>query len=124
CTAPQVKGRAITGSAGIVTVVPNDATHDGRPGVEGVQITVRAAGAGGAMVWTGVPRADGRLSFSTPSRLARGPIEVAPEREGYPRQRGTVVFPGAGHLLLVILPERGGDEVGAGSPGAAAADGR
>jgi hypothetical protein len=117
CTGTQLRGRAITGSAGVVAVVPNDGAHDDRPGVEGVQVTVRAAGAGGAVIGTAVSKADGRFSFSTSTQRARGQVEVVAEREGYPRQRGSVVFPGQGHLLLVILPERGGDEVGAGSGG-------
>jgi hypothetical protein len=109
----QMKGRAITGSAGIVTVVPDDGAHEDRPGVEGVEVTVRTAG--GGIIGTATSKADGRFSLKTSSDRARGQVEVIAEREGYPRQRGTVVFPGAGRLLLVILPERDGDaEIGAG----------
>ena len=113
CAGAQLKGRAITGPAGVVAVVPDDGAHDGRPGAQGVEVTVRTAG--GGIIGTAVSRGDGRFSLKTTSDRARGRVEVIAEREGYPRQRGTVVFPGPRHLLLVILPERGGgDEIGAG----------
>lgn len=109
-----LKGRAITGSAGIVTVVPDDGARDERPGIEGVEVTIRTAG--GGIIGTTTSEPDGRFTLKTTNDLARGRVEVIAEREGYPRQRGTVTFPGSRHLLLVILPERGGgDEVGEGS---------
>ncbi len=109
-----MKGRVVTGSAGVVAVVPDDGARDHREGVGGVTVTIRSRGAG-AIIGEAVSREDGRFSIKAPNPQARGRIDVVAEAEGYPRQQGTVVFPGQGSLLLVILPERDG---GGGGPGA------
>lgn len=104
CTNPQLKGRAITGTAGIVAVVPDDGAHDTRAGLDGVEVQVESSG--GAIIGTATSDANGYFSFSAPTEQARGRVDVVAEREGYPRQRGTVTFPGPNHLLLVIFPDR------------------
>ncbi|MFG0285016.1 MAG: hypothetical protein ACF8R7_11385 [Phycisphaerales bacterium JB039] len=105
--ASKTMGRVITGSAGVVTVVPNDGAYDDRAGVEGVKITVREKSTVGsnAIVAEATSGEGGWFSFETPRAVSRDTVEVTAQL-GTARQRGTVVFPGAESLLLVILPER------------------
>lgn len=121
CTGTKLQGRAITGTAGVIAVVPDDGAHDQRPGLEGTEVRVESAG--GGIIGTATSDANGYFRLSAPTNQARGRVDVVAEREGYPRQRGTVTFPGRGHLLLVIFPDRPGASEGASGAGAGAGEG-
>jgi len=108
CSASSIAGRVLPGPAAVVTLVDDNDSRLSTPGVEGVEVEIKAVGRAGDahLIGSTTTDADGSFSISVDDRaLIKNSMILTARSNGITAVREPVQYPGDGRRVLVLIPQ-------------------